>query len=279
MSLTTQATRTALLAAGQLPRLLTTIPAGIVTTASALDPDDAPAAGFAVSEYLTADLDVKLRAVPWARSCWIVIDSAASGILTATYTVTIGADTVSYDASSEAPADYAALLEGIRDAVNADDETGFGDSCASVVDYDGDGINDAIQIRQNQAAGLAMGCTTTGSGVTVYADAESATLQLYRRLKLSGSSPPTAVNAAGDTKDGKVWERVQGWTRFGALGTSGLIDITIGTGGYAETLNVSAASEVLPVLVSVAGHASDVSTNLTYVPTAVVLPSVLPAGS
>lgn len=138
--------------------------------------------------------------------------------LTGTYTIDVDGATDTYDAAVEAPADGAALIEGVRDMINA--HSGLAQLVtASAEDADNDGNTDTLLLQGNAEASYALTVSTTGTGAwSVVAEPSSVDVRLWSRMRQTGGSPP----AGWRVPSGGVFEGVDRRGLVERLGTGGV---------------------------------------------------------
>lgn len=153
--------------------------------------------GVVVSEAIVSSALMALRIDPSVHTSRVEITTA--DLTLTTYTVTVDGTAVDYDASVELPADAAALVSGIAQALN-DDATVGPLVTASAVDANNDGVFDTVLIVN---AALETTHTTAasasgGSGVVVAdEDATAASLRVWIRPKYRAQDLGSTDNVSG----------------------------------------------------------------------------------
>lgn len=206
--------------------------------------------GVSVAGAVSALVHVTTRPYPWGRRAYYVVDTFDAG---ATYTLEVDGTSV----SEATPATLADLLADLAAAANADPTIGA-DWSATVVDYDGDGVNDAIQIAPlttsatyygEGAIGYPVDGSATGTAViAVYADPESVELAIYGRTV---DVPPQSV------ADGVESERYRAWAVLEAPTATGEARYAVGLRGIQKRIDVAGLSAISCVLTSALGVTGD----------------------
>jgi len=159
--------------------------------------------GVDVRNAIVSMLLVALRADASAFTSRVKVDTLD---LTATYTITVDAVAVAYDAASELPLDLADLLAGIANAIN--DDVGASAIVSAVLeDQDADGIVDTIVLSNTTGTDNAhtTALATTGTAIMVMTeDAITAGVRVWFLPDTTGDGltlPWVCVNAADYTID------------------------------------------------------------------------------
>lgn len=201
------------------PEWPSTDPTGGNSGTSTLDASPFGAVGVPLSNAPAVLVQVLLREEDGKETQYITVDSSNDDDLDDTYEVTVDSNTVSYDASSENPADAVALVNGIVDAINADGTVG-GIVGATAVDADEDGDVDTIRLVStagDESFTLSTSVTDTGAGtggtLTSYGDATSLDIAVWLRSKSEQRwSKANGGDYTGIDRDGWVEEfRVGGF--------------------------------------------------------------------
>ena len=124
------------------------------------------------------------------RTVYLVIDRAGAP-LTGSYVTEIDAEEVTYDATSEAPADVDALLEGIAAGINADAGAAAIVTADAVAMAPGGALN-AIRLRAVAGTYWLVGAATaypSGADLEVYGEITSASARLWARQDSSRVGP------------------------------------------------------------------------------------------
>lgn len=233
------------LAGGRNPQLEITPPAYGTT------PGSGSFSGWPVGGALLAEVRIALREDPRTRTCYYVVTTLD---LTATYTLDIDGETVTYNAAVEAPADLAALLAGIAAEVNANATLISAGIGAAVANYSGGAANDAVRITRTPSiaseGGYSFDGAATGSAVVaLYADASSATLTVYGQSLVAPSS--TRAPSAG-----ALARAATGWAA--TPNERGDLSRSIDWRGYANAnVAVAGLAYLWPALTGVFGRADD----------------------
>lgn len=205
--------------------------------------------GVSVAGAVSALVHVTTRPYPWGRRAYYVVDTFDAG---ASYSLEVDGTTV----TEATPATLADLLADLAQAANTDPTIGA-DWSATVIDYDGDGVDDAIQVAPlststyygEGAVGYPVDGSATGSAVvTMYADAESVELAIYGR---------TVDVPAASVASGVESERYRAWAVLEAPTASGEARFSVGTRGIHKRLDVAGLASLSAVLSSPLGVAGD----------------------
>lgn len=204
------------------------------------------AAGVTLRNAPVAGVAVDLRHDVSCRTDRITVETFDA---TATYTVTVDTETVAYDASLDAPADVAALLEGWAAALNGD-----ADLSALVTASVEDG---ALVLRGVAETTYALALATTGSAVlSLEAEPVAAWVRLWTRSRPAEGDPSPTWRALGPAFE-------------------------IGPGGWEDLLRVSARDRLYVEVVATDAPSSDsVSAphTATYLPARIRIgPAILEA--
>ena len=186
--------------------------------------------GFGSAGSVKVPLVVALREDPSKRTFRIEITTTD---LTATYTVTIDGNAVSYDANAASAADVDDIIEGLVAALNNAGGTGVtGNATVAAtltaqVDPDD---STKVLVEGDTESHYTIAVSTTGSGVqAVVADPSSCTMRLWVKWYSASTSPPwTQVNSGSKTLDYRGWS-----DRISTAGFSRLyveLDSLAGTG-------------------------------------------------
>lgn len=206
--------------------------------------------GIPVATAVSALVHVTTRPYPWGRRAYYVVDTFDAG---ATYTLEVDGTSV----SEATPATLADLLADLAAAANADPTIGA-DWSATVIDYDGDGVDDAIQIAPlttsatyygEGAAGYPVDGSATGTAsITVYADPESVELAIYGRT----------VDVPGEAVvDGVEAERYRSWAVLEAPTATGEARFAVGSRGLHKRIDVAGFAAISGVLSAPLGVVGD----------------------
>lgn len=182
-----------------------------------------------------------------------------------TYTATVSGTAVTYTVPGSPPADLAALVVAIRDAINANatvaalvtataiDRTTAGDAGGTAFD--------TVRLTWDSPTASALVWAISGSTAraTIHADPEDARLRVYGAW--STASVTTRLAAAyDDLERSKAWEILRG-----ADGTAA--DVTLANGlGYAQPIYVAELASVRPYVTG-AANSLVTTTTATTVPT------------
>lgn len=150
-------------------------------------------AGVNVLEAVVAQLLVACRRDPAAHTSRVTVDTV--DLTVTTYTITINGTAVAYDASVESPADQAALVNGIADAINADGTVGPLVT-ATVTDANGDNTIDTIVLTNNTGAATTHTTAVSVTGYGALSFTEDYTGISFRLWGLPNTSNDTSLALA-----------------------------------------------------------------------------------
>lgn len=227
-TLTLNATETSLMSAGRWT---------VVDQALSVDylrrpttPGDDP--GILCPDTVSAPLSVVLHAEPQRRTVWLEL-SPDDSPLTGNYVTEIDDNEVTYNATSDNPADFAALITGIVDAINADGTVG------GIVEADV--VGELIRLRavvSDTSVYASFGLTAD----TAYPAA--ADLQVHRELDAASiflwGRPDHEVSDAASSSAGVLAGLLTAWRPIRDLG--------VHDDGYMERLDVAGLAAVWPQL-------------------------------
>lgn len=225
-----------------------TVPSGATPT-GAQDLELTETSGVAVSGAMAMLVLPALRVDPMRRTAYIDVSTLD---LAEDYTATVDGD----DVTVTGPFDSrAALLTAWAAAINADAAVGAKVSADSFSSYT-DGGNAVLRIRGKSGTAYhklnptiySIAASATGSAVvTVYADAEEATLSLF--WKPLHTPPGGVVSDAAN--------RSVAWRAIAAPTPSGKAVYTLDGEGLAFRMDCSGAQRIAGIITGVDGHASD----------------------
>jgi hypothetical protein len=212
--------------------------------------------GVPTATAVSALVHVTCRPYPWGRRAYYVVDTFDAS---ATYTLEVDGNSV----SEVTPATLADLLADLAAAANADPTIGA-DWSATVIDYDGDGVDDGILVSPlttssyygEGAPGYPVDGSATGSAVvSVYADPESVELAIYgRTVDVPGEAVVAGVEA----------ERYRSWAILEAPTATGDARYVVGERGIQKRIDVAGFAAIAAVLSSPLGVVGDgISVELT----------------
>ena len=182
-----------------------------------------------------------------------------------TYTATVDGNAVIYTVPASPPADVAALVEAIRDAINGDATVGALVTATAIdrtATGDAGGTSfDTVRLTWDTptASSLVWAISGTTARATVYADPEDARLRVYGAWATASVSTRLAAEY-DDLERSRAWEILRG-----ADGTAA--DVTVADGlGYAQPIYVAELASVRPYLTGI-GNALITTTTATTIPT------------
>lgn len=233
-SLTTRATRAALLAAGLNTRLSRDIaPSGVPLVPTG--PPGPSEAGFDVAGSKAVDVRVVLHRDARARSIFLQIDRSTAP-LTGNYVVELDTVVKTYNATSDAPADVDELLTAWAAYLEAE----FTDYTATVAPFSGssDDDPDGIWLKAPTDTGayatFVLGASTSapaGADLVIWREVDDVDLVVWTK---SAADIPTELAL--------TWQvaQAQGWAPYATFADIG--------SGYDERLDLAARSAVWPEL-------------------------------
>jgi hypothetical protein len=206
---------------------------------------------------LLAVVDVSLAEDPWRRTTRISVTTYDN---TATYTYGQAGTPVNHAAAS---ATLPVMLQAWAAAINA----GPLGATAEAVDTNGDSVVDQLVVRQGiGVAPESVQVSATGSAVlSVVADADAATLDLYVRTRNAGT-PTTASGAS---------VLAASWRRYVAPGSSAPLSVALDRGGCSLQVAVAPDETLYPFVTGIAGVSGDTGIG-SYTVAAYVAPCILP---
>ncbi len=216
-------------------------------------PPDNSAAGVDLDGAVKTLVFVQLRREVHRRTVYIrpgTFDAAT------TYTAIIGGTSVGSTGAS-----LALLLADIASDINANGTTSLLVS-ATVVDTDGDDVNDAVRLVGLAEADYSIDVSVAaGTGtITAEADPSSCTARLYATG--AGPNAPGRLPVDPESNDPGVWLYINGQL------------YTVGYRGLAERFDTPGLGRLYVELDSVAGHASDGASLVSYTPHVWIGPGV-----
>lgn len=238
-----------ILAQGLYTKLDRAITSGLTLTPDPWAIPSSSEAGFALPATKTVDVRVTFHAEPGRRSVWLALDTD-NAPLTGNYTVIIDGNTVTYNATSSAPADVDALLQGIADAINADGTVGAlvvatrvkASSTATSAPYDAVRLT-AVASAAVAASGLPAGASyktfalgacsfPAGADLHIIREVDSATLNIWSKPGYNTDSVPSGGLSGIASLQRTAW----------VLGGNG--QIVLSSAGYDERMDFASRSAI-----------------------------------
>jgi hypothetical protein len=268
-TLTRTATQTSILASARFLRLDHDLIAAATPTALLIDPFARPGApaddpGIATVNTVGASLNIVYNVDPQRRTVYLAIDRD-NAPLTGNYVVQIDSETaLTYNATSEAPADVDALIAGIVDMINGDTGATADIVVADAYSMAGDSTNDAIRLRgvvtrpdTTRATYIVTSSTAFpgGAALTLVREIDSASVRIWGR--------PSITVPSSRVLGGPGADMLNAWRPIVDLGEVAL--------GRTEQLNVATLDAIWVELYGVATAADTYATTVDWVAVYVAL--------
>jgi len=172
----------------------------IPTAVQESPPGDAD--GVYLQNARVAYVAIQLRRRVSARTVTVTVDVLD---LTAIYTITVGGNACIYNAGGAGAATLQDVLEGIRDAINGV-PAAAALVTAVVIDDDGDGVDDTVEIIGDAVADYTIAEVATGTGaLTALADSTATTAFLYAKVRGAAKSTSTTAPSGWFKPSGGEW--------------------------------------------------------------------------